>query len=207
MALCSRSICVPFTCWHGPWQRRAGAGCGAYPRRLPCAPQPAPAHLCKHRDLLSPPPRLRAEMVSGLGESGGPWSEVQEETSAAHEPKAHGRPKAGEQARTQTVRWTVCAWRAPRAQALGMSGRGHPARPAQGTRIDSRRGPSERPQRAGSRLKQHNEAECVCWPTRAPDPRPWPRPRPRTALRTAAPAPPPARPRPAAGCGRSGPAR
>ncbi len=86
------------------------------PRRLPCAPQPAPAHLCNHR-VFSPP--SRADMSSGLGESGGPWSEVKEETSAAREPKAHGRPKAGD-----------------------MSGRGHPARPAHGTHFDSRRSPT-----------------------------------------------------------------
>ncbi len=91
-------------------------------RRLSCAPQPAPARLCCQECWRA---TVACRDIGGRRESGGPWSEVKEETAPGREPQARGRAQAGD-----------------------MSGRGHPTPVAQGrcsrassAHVDVRNGP------------------------------------------------------------------
>jgi len=68
------------TCGESVHDSRCARGRGpCASRRLSCAPQPSQARLCSTHGCV---PRLRADMVLGLRQSGGPRSEVKEETWA-----------------------------------------------------------------------------------------------------------------------------
>jgi hypothetical protein len=104
----------------------AGALCSVHVPR-PGFARPPPLLHSTQRPVTALPPRVVLRSVNFFAccegcllvrASGDRRSEVKEENWA--------KPSSGERARTQTVLWTVCAWRAPGALSPGMSGAGHP---------------------------------------------------------------------------------
>jgi hypothetical protein len=88
------------------------------------APVPPPLLRCASHPASSAGHHLRVRRVEivkvqqAAPQRGAVWSEVKEESQA--------QPGSGERARTKTVRWTVCAWRAPGAPPPDMNGTRHP---------------------------------------------------------------------------------
>jgi hypothetical protein len=80
----------------------------------------APGTHCPRRPTLAAREQLARQHWWWPRALGGRRSEVKEEPQAAQQ------TAAGERAWTQTVQWTVCAWRAPGTQVPGMNAVGHP---------------------------------------------------------------------------------